>query len=298
MTHHHVSVCICTFKRPELLRRLLDRLDSQQTDGLFTYSMVVADNDAAQSANQVVATFSATSRLPVTYCVEPQPNIALTRNRALQEAKGDLIAFIDDDEFPVADWLCSLLKALETYGADGVLGPVKPHFESDPPAWVKRGRFFERPNHATGYRMPWYESRTGNTLFQRGILKDVDPPFRPQFATAGEDMDFFRRAIELGYAFVWCDEAVVYEAVPLLRCSRSYLLRRALLRGSNFPKHPTDRLKSAAKSLVAVPCYTVALPIFAIFGQHIFLKYLIKLFDHASRLLAYLGLRLVTERQA
>jgi hypothetical protein len=86
--------------------------------------------------------------------------------------------------------------------------------------------------------------------------------------------------------------------VPSLRCSRSYLLRRALLRGSNFPKHPTDRLKSAAKSLVAVPCYTVALPIFAIFGQHIFLKYLIKLLDHASRLLAYLGLRLVTERQA
>jgi len=292
-------VCICTFKRTELLRRLLDHLESQRTHGLFTYSVVVADNDVAQSAKQVVAVFSSTTRrMPVTYCVEPQQNIALTRNRALEEAKGDLIAFIDDDEFPADEWLGNLFKALKTYGVDGVLGPVKPHFESDPPAWVTRGRFFERPSHTTGYRMPWYESRTGNTLFQRSILTNVDPPFRPQFATAGEDMDFFRRAIELGYSFVWCDEAVVYEAVPLLRCSRSYLLRRALLRGSNFPKHPTDRLKSAAKSLVAVPCYTVALPIFAIFGQHIFLKYLIKLLDHASRLLAYLGLRLVTERQA
>jgi succinoglycan biosynthesis protein ExoM len=297
VTGHHISVCVCTFKRTELLKRLLDRLESQRTDGLFTYSVVVADNDASQSAKQVVAALSTTSRVPTAYCVEPQQNIALARNRALQEAKGDLIAFIDDDEFPADEWLCNLFKALTTCGVDGVLGPVKPHFESDPPAWVKRGRFFERPSHTTGYRMPWYESRTGNTLFQRGILANVDPPFRPQFATAGEDMDFFRRAIERGYSFIWCDEAIVYESVPSLRCSRSYLLKRALLRGSNFPKHPTDRLKSAAKSLVAVPCYTVALPVLAIFGQHMFLRYLIKLFDHASRLLAYLGLKLMTERE-
>jgi len=296
VTAPHISVCICTFKRTELLKRLLDRLDNQRTDGLFTYSVVVADNDGAQSAAQIVAAFSAKSRVPVTYCIEPEQNIALARNKALQHANGGMIAFIDDDEFPADEWLCNLFKALTTYGEDGVLGPVKPHFELDPPAWVKRGRFFDRPSHTTGYRVPWYESRTGNVLFQRSILTNVDPPFRPHFATAGEDMDFFRRAIERGYSFIWCDEAIVYESVPTLRCSRSYLLKRALLRGSNFPKHPTDRLKNAAKSLVAVPCYTVALPIFAVFGQHVFLRYLIKLLDHTSRLLAYLGLKLVTER--
>ena len=36
----------------------------------------------------------------VKYCVEPRQNIALARNKALQNAEGDLIAFIDDDEFP------------------------------------------------------------------------------------------------------------------------------------------------------------------------------------------------------
>jgi succinoglycan biosynthesis protein ExoM len=296
VTLPHISVCICTFKRTELLTRLLERLSDQYTGGLFTYSVVVADNDGAQSARQIVAAFSTESGAPVTYCVEPQQNIALARNKALQHAKGDLIAFIDDDEFPASDWLCILFKALMAYGADGVLGPVRPHFESDPPAWVRRGRFFDRPSHTTGYKMLWYESRTGNTLFQRAVLANVDPPFRPNFATAGEDMDFFRRAMNRGYSFVWCDEAIVYESVPSFRCSRSYLLKRALLRGSNFPKHPANRLQNAAKSLIAVPCYTVALPVLAIFGQHIFLKYLIKLLDHASRLLAYLGLRLVTER--
>jgi hypothetical protein len=110
-------------------------------------------------------------------------------------------------------------------------------------------------------------------------------------------MDFFRRLMDKGKTFVWCDEAIAYETVPPSRCNRSYLLRRALLRGSNFPKHPADRLKNAAKSLIAVPCYTVALPVLALFGEHVLLKYLIKLFDHTSRLLAYLGLRLADQRQ-
>jgi succinoglycan biosynthesis protein ExoM len=294
---NHISVCICTFKRPELLRQLLERLDNQRTEGLFSYSAVVADNDPAQSARQMVGAFSAASSLQVTYCFESQPNIALARNKALQHAEGNLIAFIDDDEFPADDWLCTLFKACVGNGVDGVLGPVKPHFESEPPAWVKKGRFFERPSHATGFKMSWSESRTGNVLFRGSILSGIDTPFRAQFDTAGEDVDFFRRMMVKGCTFIWCNEAVVYEVVPSSRCTRSYLLKRALLRGSNFPKHPAHRLRNATRSLIAVPCYMLVLPILALFGQHLFLTYLIKLLDHSSRLLAFAGLSPLTRRQ-
>src|ERR1700674_74965 len=128
MRTNHISVCICTFKRSELLKQLLQRLDNQRTDELFTYSVVVADNDSAQSARQVVTSFSATSHVHVTYCCESQQNIALARNKAIEQAEGDFIAFIDDDEFPADDWLCTLLKAYAASGVDGVLGRVKPHF--------------------------------------------------------------------------------------------------------------------------------------------------------------------------
>jgi glycosyltransferase involved in cell wall biosynthesis len=279
------------------LRQLLERLENQRTDGLFTYSVVVADNDSEQSGRQMVTAFSSASQLHVTYCCEPEQNIALARNKALAHAEGDFIAFIDDDEFPVADWLWNLFNANASYEVAGVLGPVKPHFESEPPPWVLKGKFFERPTYSSGHELRWIECRTGNVLFRKNILSTVITPFRSQFDTAGEDLDFFRRMIEKGHKFVWCEQAAVYEVVPASRCKRSYLLRRALLRGSNFSKHPTHRLRNAAKSLVAVPCYAVALPVVAVFGQHLLLRYLIKLCDHTSRLLAYLGLRLVTERQ-
>jgi succinoglycan biosynthesis protein ExoM len=294
---HQITVCICTLRRPQLLSQTLTKLEGQKTDGLFTYSIVVADNDGLQSAQRAVAAFSSVTRLPVTYCVEPQQNIALARNKALQNAGGDLIAFIDDDEFPADDWLCELFKMYKASEADGVLGPVKPYFETEPPQWVRKGRFFERPTHPTGYRLGWEESRTGNVLFRKNILSGLDTPFRSMFGTAGEDMDFFRRAMNKGCSFVWCNEAVAYEVVPPSRCTRSYLLNRALLRGSNFPKHPEHRVLNVAKSLIAVPCYALVLPILSLFGQHVFLKYLIKVLDHASRLFAFLGLSLATQRQ-
>jgi succinoglycan biosynthesis protein ExoM len=294
---NHVSVCICTYKRPELLGQLLEKLESQVTEGLFNYSAVVADNDRARSAEQVAARFNS-ARLQVTYCVEERQNIALARNKAIENAEGDYIAFIDDDEFPIDDWLYNLFTALQGHDVDGVLGPVKPYFNSEPPSWVKDGKFFDRPAYATGYKLKWNETRTGNVLFSRKILDGVELPFDPQFNSAGEDLDFFRRMMQQGHEFKWCEEGFVYEVVPAERCTRKYLLRRALLRGTAFSKHPADRLTNASKSLIAVPCYTVALPVLALFGQHVFIKYLIKLFDHASRLLAYVGLPVVTERDS
>ena len=65
-----ISVCICTFQRPDLLRKLLKRLEEQRTNGRFTFSVVVTDNDSGRSSERVVAEFVATSRIAVTYTCE------------------------------------------------------------------------------------------------------------------------------------------------------------------------------------------------------------------------------------
>jgi glycosyltransferase involved in cell wall biosynthesis len=296
-SQYHINVCICTFKRRELLLKLLSHLEGQHTNGRFTYSVVVADNDSAKSAEPVVAECTESLRLPIKYCFEPQQNIAMVRNKAIENADGDLIAFIDDDEFPEARWLSNLFESMETFSADGVLGPVKSYYESDPPGWIKAGGFFDRIDHPTGYKLDWSEARTGNVLFKRSILDPLEPPFRTTFGTAGEDVDFFRRMMAKGFSFYWCSEASAYELVPQSRCTGRYLLRRALLRGSNFPKHGGRRIQNAAKSILAIPLYAVALPVLAIFGKHVFIKYLIKLCDHGARLLAHMGLKVVTERE-
>lgn len=294
----NIAVCICTYKRPLLLRRLLQCLKDQQTHELFTFSIVIADNDQSESAKQVVDDFMAESSIQVVYCVEPRQNIALARNKSIENAKGDFIAFIDDDEFPTGEWLWNLYTACTSHDVAGVLGPVKPSFEHEPAQWILKGKFFERPKHNTGYRMGMWECRTGNILFVRTMLDDVREPFRSEFGTCGEDTDFFCRMINKGFVFIWCNEAVVYEVVPPERCNRRYLLRKGLLRGSNFLKHPVKRGLNLLKSFVAVPIYVVLLPVLFLAGHHHFMKYLVKLCDHTSRLFMLLGIQLVRKRDA
>ncbi len=293
----HITVCICTFKRQRLLKKLLEELARQQTDDLFTYSVVVADNDSAESARQVVADFAAGSTLQTVYCVQPEQNIALTRNRALENATGDFIAFIDDDEYPKEGWLILLYKTCVQRNVAGVLGPVRPYFEQEPPSWVLKGGFLNRPEHETGFVMGWEECRTGSLLFRREILKRTDKPFNRDFGTGGEDKDFFMRMTQAGCVFVWCNEAVAYELVPPGRWKKSFLFDRALLRGRNVLKHPIGRYRNIAKSCVALPAYGLALPFLFLIGQARFMKYAIKFCDHAGRLLAVVGLNWVSERK-
>src|SRR5262245_50961090 len=121
MRPNHITVCVCTFRRPELLHRTLVALDKQVTHG-FTYSVVIADNDGAKSAQREVESFA--GKVPVVYCHEPEPNIALARNCALLHADGEFAAFIDDDEVPGETWLVTMFEALKSHGSEGVLGPV------------------------------------------------------------------------------------------------------------------------------------------------------------------------------
>ena len=290
----HISVCICTFKRPHFLKRLLEELKRQETRDEFTYSIVVADNDHSRSAERVVSQFAATSPVPVCYCVEPRQNIARTRNKAIENATGDYIAFIDDDEFPIVRWLLTLFDACHTYNADGVLGSVKPHYDEGTPKWFIRAKFYERETYPTGFVIDWRKGRTGNVLLKRSVFCGEIAPFRPEFRS-GEDQDFFYRMIEKGHRFVWCNEAVAHEVLPPTRWKRTYLLRRALLRGAMGTQNTAFGANDVVKSVIAVPAYIVLLPVAAVAGHHRFMKMLVSLCDHLGKLLALVGIRPIKE---
>ena len=282
----HITICICTFKRPELLSRTLVGIPRLDTGGRFSVSVVVADNDRSESARATVEAFGRDSGVPTMYCVEPEQNIALARNRALSHASGDFVAFIDDDEFPEPGWLLTALDACDE-GVAGVLGPVRPHFDETPPGWLIRGHLCDRPEFPTGTTLGWRQTRTGNVLLRRSVFQGADA-FRKEFGGGGEDQDFFRRMMERGNRFIWCNEAVVYEIVPPERRTRSYFWKRALLRGQN--EKLLLSAKSIAKSTAAVAGYLVVLPVAAATGQHHFMNYSIRLLDHAGKLMAAVGI--------
>lgn len=291
-----VSVCVCTFRRPALLKRLLECLEKQQTELRLRFDVVICDNDPDATARTTVLDFARNAPFPITYANEPRQNIALARNAAIRQAAGEFLAFIDDDELPQSDWLLAMVGACERFQCAGVLAPVRPSFDDEPERWIIDGGFFERPENPTGKIMPWNECRTGNVLLRRSILNGVDEPFDPAFGTGGEDIDFFHRMTQAGHVFRWCTKGAVYETVPNERRTRRYLLSRALLRGRNNVKLSAKRSERLARSMVAAPAYLLMLPFTLLLGQHVFMKYAIKFCDHVGRILALVGLNPVSER--
>ncbi|MFX0196076.1 MAG: glycosyltransferase family 2 protein [Candidatus Hodarchaeota archaeon] len=298
LKHDHISVCICTYKRPNLLATLLNKLQNQITHHLFTFSVVIVDNDCRHSAKSTVESIKQKTSIRIDYYNESEQNIALARNKAVQNSKGNIVAFIDDDEFPVDQWLLNLYRAYKESKADGVLGPVNPQFQIEPPQWIIKGKLLERESLMTGSIVKNLKyMRTGNVLLAKEIINEKEGPFDPRFGrTGGEDADFFKRMISRGHTFVWCDEACVYETVLPDRLKRVYFLKRAFLRGMGSVRIKSFTILGMLKSLVAFTLYTSALPVFFVLGNHLFMKYLIKDCDHIGKLLAFCGIEIVKER--
>jgi succinoglycan biosynthesis protein ExoM len=297
---HHICVCICTFRRPRLLAGLLKALDAQETEGNFGFDVVVVDNDRNASARTVVDSAVRRSERPIRYFIEPEQNIARARNKAVENARGDFIAFIDDDELPGERWLLDMYRALRLFETAGVLGPVLPRYEMAPPSWVIRGEFFVHPSYYSGYFLNWWLTRTGNCLLDGSLFREPGGRFLPEFGSGGEDRDFFKRMIQHGHVFVWCEEAPVYEMVPRDRWNVLTMIRRALLRGKMTYQARRSYPSNLLRSYVAVFSYTLGLPLLLIgsplFGFEVFIKTLIRDCDHLGKLMALFGLNPVRRR--
>src|SRR5690348_2865186 len=119
-----ISVCIATYRRQDRLDALLSDLSRQR---LLPSEVIVVDNDAAGTARTVVERRCESGPpFPIRYDIQPEKNIALTRNRTVELASGEWLAFVDDDERAPDFWLAGLAEAVTQYAADGVLGPVDP----------------------------------------------------------------------------------------------------------------------------------------------------------------------------
>ena len=219
-----ISVVIPTYRRPEMLARVLAALAPQAAaEGA---EVLVTDNCPDRSAEAVARAAGAR------WTHEPVPGVSNARNRGVAEASGDWIAFLDDDETPRPGWLAALRRHAEA-GAEACFGRVEPAFETPPPAELAGlldGIFSRRLDAPVGAdvsdRRAWLGA--GNSLFRRGRCFPDEAPFDPRFnAGGGEDIWLLRRLVEeRGVRLIWAGDAVVDEHVPAARMTAAYVRAR------------------------------------------------------------------------
>jgi succinoglycan biosynthesis protein ExoM len=295
-----ISVCIPTHRREARLRALLQDLVAQE---LLPTDVVVVDNDASGSARAIVDEFQGPDcPFQLTYAIQPERSIPLTRNMTVHLAQGDWLAFVDDDERAPPAWLRQLIDCALAHSADGVLAPVEPQVPASAPAWIRRGSFYSWPRLATGEPVPRENLRFGNLVLRASAVRTVAGPFDPQFGlAAGEDVDMLIRFVKQGAKLVWCDEAVVLEPVDPGRLSLRWILLRGYSGGQAFgririagtlgkvhlPMQAVLASRWTIQMLAAALLAALTLPA----GRHRSVAWLVKTWANAGKLTALAGRR-------
>lgn len=229
------SVCIATYKRPELLKKLFDSLCNQEIQDEIIFEVIVVDNDPQETAKELVQSYKRSAMLNINYFIQPIKNISLTRNKCVENSSGEYILFIDDDEIASPGWIQNMVSTIINYNADAVFGEVKSHFDRSAPEWIRKNHIYNRPSPPTGTQAVL--TRSGNCIIKASLIKSIPGPFDSAYGlTGGEDTHLFGRLKRQGAKFVNCKEAWISEYVPPERSTIKYVIRRSYIMGNNFTR--------------------------------------------------------------
>jgi succinoglycan biosynthesis protein ExoM len=226
-----IDICVATYKRPFLLRQLLQSLLLQETESKFVYSIILIDNDKEGSAEPVINSYR-NCGVKIEYDIEPVQNISLARNRGVNMANGPYIAIVDDDQQADPYWLLNLFQAINEHQAVAVIAQVISIFPTDDvPGHIRNSRHFVLPTPDSG-ATEGFVYGTGGCLLKRDIIHGDLVPFDPDFGrTGGGDSVFFARKKRQNNKIIYCREAIVRENIPPNRAKASWLLRRFFRNG-------------------------------------------------------------------
>lgn len=230
-----ITIAICTKDRAERLSRLLASLVQPCANSPFSFTEVVVVDNAPSDAS----TSEAVARYPgMRHVVEPKAGLNFARNTALASARGELLAFLDDDVVVDRRWLEGLAIAVRgAPGAGGFTGLVLP-YKLDTEARIafeSRGGFgrgFRRKEwHATSFHFDLIPVGAGllgagcNMAFDAGLLRSIGG-FDDALDTGaplpgGGDLDIFYRVLRTGRPMIYEPHYAVYhehrETIPQLR---------------------------------------------------------------------------------
>ena len=136
-----ISVIVCTRNRAESLRRTLDSLHAMAMPPTLAWEVVVVDNGSGDHTRSVTEETARATGMPVRYLLETEPGLSRARNAGARAARGEVVAFTDDDCRVDARWLAQIDAE---FGADTSLavlgGRVELYDPSDQPVSVRRQR--------------------------------------------------------------------------------------------------------------------------------------------------------------
>ena len=230
-----ITVIVCTYNRCRTLEKALSSVAASALPESIEWEVLVVDNNSRDQPRDVVEDFCTRSPGRFRYLFEPHQGKSYALNTGIREARGDVLAFMDDDVTVESTWLQNLTAALCSREWAGAGGRILPQWPCAPPSWLPEKEWygmaplvmFDLGPEAGPLTDPPFGTNMAfhRRLFEKyGVFRtDLGPGPNGKIRN-NEDTEFGRRLLEAGERLKYEPTAVVHHSVPQNRLRRGYFL--------------------------------------------------------------------------
>jgi glycosyltransferase involved in cell wall biosynthesis len=255
-----LSLIIATYNRAEQLMTTLRSVATQRAQSAL-WECIVVDNNSTDNTRERVELFCQEHpKLNIHYCFESTQGLSSARNRGIEAATGDILAFIDDDERIVEDFITAYIELFDTHAdAMSAGGKIIAEYTTARPRWMSR--YTEQPIANPmdfGHKViPFPKHRIpggGNMAMRREVFERIGT-FNTSLGRTGkrliggEESDLFERMAHQNMRCYYVPRAVMYHIIPDEKLTDTYFERLALNIG--ISQHTRATLNNRTMQLYA-----------------------------------------------
>jgi glycosyltransferase involved in cell wall biosynthesis len=231
-----LSLIITTYNRAQEIETTMEMVLAQRFDASQWECIIVDNNSTDDTRQRVEKIVGEHKELNLRYVFEPQQGLSYARNRGIAESRGEIIAFIDDDETIVYDYVSRYINFFDRYPqAMAAGGRIVADYLSGRPRWMSQyvARPIANPLYYGDYIKPFPRGKHpggGNMAVRREVFERIGG-FDTELGRSGgnliggEECDFFKRMYDNKLPIYYVPRALIYHRIPDEKLTEEYTTR-------------------------------------------------------------------------
>jgi glycosyltransferase involved in cell wall biosynthesis len=261
-----LSVIICTWNRAELLRQTLNSLAKSELPNDTEWELIIVDNNSTDETTAVCQEFLRQNPQRYRYMVEKRQGKSFALNTGVDNARGRILSFTDDDVIVDPAWLAETVRMFDSSPCIGVGGRIVPLWNSKKPAWLtSEGPYKllpaivsydlgELPCEIKAPALGANLSLKKEAFEKYGLFRtDLGPTSGSEIR--GEDNELCWRLLHAGERLMYAPKAIVFHPVDMRRIDKRYF--QAWYYGMGLSRPRIERAPEAAVRYFGFPRYMV-----------------------------------------
>jgi glycosyltransferase involved in cell wall biosynthesis len=277
----NLSVVVCTFNRSKSLKRMLNSLREAVIPDHLSCEFIVVDNNSDDDTRLVIEEFQNHYESKLKYVFEDKRGISHARNRGIREARGEIIAFTDDDVMVDKHWIQQIDMAFKEHDDVACVGgKILPIWEIPKPKWVKSKLYAHLGLLDHGDSVAYMDKpkiwganfAVKSEIFKKYGLFDSNLGRRPGKFYGGEETELLLRLKDAGEKLLYYPLSIIFHNIPAHRMSKKYFRKWRFDHGEQQGLHMGDTkyfnlmymhsitigqmLRNFIVSLLKISCFT------------------------------------------